>query len=93
MPSTTTTTTEKSPSAPTLTASPAPDKENPGSDATKKQRVMTIEETHRMFRESREEVLKMSDEELAEKFPWIKQFKNTAGIPPSKVPDEIWDLL
>lgn len=76
MPLTTTKVIKKSQSAPTLTVSPASDKENPGSDTTNKQRDpkdITTEEMNQIFRESEEEVFKMSDEEIAKRFPWLSK--------------------
>ncbi|KAI6085132.1 hypothetical protein F4821DRAFT_261151 [Hypoxylon rubiginosum] len=93
---------KKSQPSPTIAASSAstassmPNEENTSSNANTKQRDpkdMTLEEIQKLFRESRKRVAMMSPEEEAKAFPWLERFKNVTPIPPSQVPDAVWDEL
>ncbi|KAI2463766.1 hypothetical protein F4781DRAFT_105974 [Annulohypoxylon bovei var. microspora] len=71
------------------------DEKNPGSDANteqKRTRSLTKEELNQLFREAREKNAKMSPEEEAKAYPWIKQCRESAGVTANQVPD-LWDEI
>ncbi|KAI0880450.1 uncharacterized protein GGS22DRAFT_193221 [Annulohypoxylon maeteangense] len=71
------------------------DNKDPGSDSNTKQkriRSMTKEDINKLFQEAYERNSKMSPEEEAKAYPWLKQCREAVPVTANEVPD-LWDEI